>query len=112
MAFNLLHVGFLSLSLSLSLFLSFFGGGGVRAAPVAHGSSQARGRIGATAAGLLAYTTATATAMQDPSHIFDLYHSSQKCQIRNPVSEARDRICILMDTSCILNLLRRNSGFP
>ena len=37
---------------------------------------------------LLAYTTAT--AMQDPSCIFDLHHSSQQHQILNPLSKARD----------------------
>ena len=31
----------------------------------------------------------TATAMWDPSHIFDLHHSSQQCQILNLLSEAR-----------------------
>ena len=45
---------------------------------------------------LWAYTTATAT--QDPSCIFSLYHSSQQCQL-NPLSKARDRTCVLMDTS-------------
>ena len=48
---------------------------------------------------LLAY--ATATAMQDPSHVSDLYHSSQQHQIPNPLSEARVRTHILMDTSQI-----------
>ena len=37
---------------------------------------------------LLAY--ATAAAMRDPSNIFNLHHSSQKCQILNPLSKARD----------------------
>ena len=37
---------------------------------------------------LPAYTTAT--AMPDLSHVFDLPHSSQHCQILNPLSEARD----------------------
>ena len=37
---------------------------------------------------LLAYTTAT--AMPDPSHICDLHRSSQKFQILNPLSEARE----------------------
>ena len=37
---------------------------------------------------LLAY--ATATAMQDPSHVCDLYHSSQQHWILNPLREARD----------------------
>ena len=40
---------------------------------------QARGQIGATAAGL--------------------YHSSRQHQILNPLSKTRDEICILMDTS-------------
>ena len=45
-------------------------------------SSQARGLIGATAVG--------ATATPDPSQVCDLHHSSQQCQILNPLSEARD----------------------
>ena len=57
---------------------------------------------------LLAY--ATATAMQDPSCVCDLYHSLQKCQILNPLSEARDQTCILMDTNWILNLLIHNGN--
>ena len=43
------------------------------------------------------YTTATATP--DLNGICDLHHSSHQCQNLNPVSEARDQICILMDTS-------------
>ena len=46
---------------------------------------------------LPAYTTAT--AMQDPSHIYDLHHSSRQHQILNPLSEARDWTRILMDPS-------------
>ena len=42
---------------------------------------------------------ATATAMWDPSRICDLHHSSEQCQVLNPLSEARDRTHILMDTS-------------
>ena len=42
---------------------------------------------------------ATATAMQDLSRLFDLHHSSGKRQILNPLSEARDQACIIMDTS-------------
>ena len=53
---------------------------------------------------LPAYTTATATL--DPSRVCDLHHSSQQHQILNPLSEARDRTCTLMDASQILNLLR------
>ena len=44
---------------------------------------------------------ATATATQDPSHICNLYHSSLQHWILNPLSEARDRTFILMDTSQI-----------
>ena len=42
---------------------------------------------------LQVYTTAT--AISDPSHVFDLYHSSRQRWILNPPSEARDRTCIL-----------------
>ena len=44
---------------------------------------------------------ATATAMPDLSHIWDLRHSSQQHQIHNPLSKARNRTCILMVTSQI-----------
>ena len=47
-----------------------------------YGGSQARGLIGAVAAA-------------------DLHHSSQQRQILNPLSEARDRTSVLMDTSQI-----------
>ena len=52
---------------------------------------------------LPAYTTAA--AMSDPSHVCNLHHSSWQHQILNPLSEARDRIHILMDTSRILTAL-------
>ena len=48
---------------------------------------------------LPAYTTATAT--WDPSRFCDLHHSSWQHWILNPLSEARNRTCILMDTSQI-----------
>ena len=41
-----------------------------------------------------AYTTATAT--WDPSRVCDLHHTSGQCWIPHPLSEARDRIGILM----------------
>ena len=44
---------------------------------------------------LLASTTAI--AMPDPSRICDLYHSSWQCRILNPLREAKDQTCILMD---------------
>ena len=43
---------------------------------------------------LPAYTRAI--AIWDPSHICNLYHSSQEHWILNPLSEARDRTHILM----------------
>ena len=47
---------------------------------------------------LLAY--APATAMQDLSHVcINLHHSSWQHQILNPLIEARDGTCLLMDTS-------------
>ena len=54
--------------------------------PVTDGSSQAGVKLGASAE---AYTTATAKPV--PSHICNLYHSLQQCQIFNPLSKARDR---------------------
>ena len=45
---------------------------------------------------LQAYDTAMATP--DLSCICDLHHSLWQLQILNPVSEARDGTCILMDT--------------
>ena len=46
---------------------------------------------------LPAYTTAT--AMPDLSSICKLHHSSQQCQILNPLSKARSQTHILKDTS-------------
>ena len=66
-------------------FCNFFFFGLFRAAPVAYGVSQTRGRIRVTAA---AYNTATAT--RDPSHVCDPHLSSWQCRILIPLSEARD----------------------
>ena len=44
---------------------------------------------------------ATATGMQDTSHIYNLHHSSEQCQIPHPLSKSRDQNSILMDTSQI-----------
>ena len=43
---------------------------------------------------LLAY--ATATAIPDPSYVFELHHSSQQHRILNPLSKARDLTCNIM----------------
>ena len=72
-------------TISVSLFFCLF-----RATPMAYGSSQARGRIRAAAAGL--------------------HHSSQQRWILNLLSEARDQICILMDASQVLNLVNHNGN--
>ena len=64
----------------INLFIYLF-----RAAPAAYGGSQARGPVGAIAT---TYTSTTAT--QDPSCVYDLYHSSRQHWILNPLSEARD----------------------
>ena len=58
-----------------------------RATLMAYGGSQARDLIGA-------YTRAI--AMQDPSLICNLHHSSQQHRIFNPLSRARDGTCNLM----------------
>ena len=52
--------------------------------------------------------SATATAMPEPSLFCNLHCSLQQCQILNPLSEARDRTRVLMDTSGILNPLSHN----
>jgi len=40
--------------------------------------------------------TTTAIGTQDLSHICELYHSSQQCQILNPLSEARGQTHVLI----------------
>ena len=78
-----------------------------RTAPMAYGSPLARGLIGAAAAVL----HTTTTAMQDPSHVFDLHLSSQQHQILNLLSRARDWTCILVDTSRV-HYHRATMGIP
>ena len=55
---------------------------------------------------LAAYATTTATT--DLSHVCDLHCSSRQCRILNPLNEAKDQTCIIMDTSWILSLLSHN----
>ena len=43
------------------------------------------------------------TAHPDPSRICDLYHSSWQCHILNPLREARDWTCILVDSGWVCN---------
>ena len=56
-----------------------------------------------------AYTTAT--ARRDPSRICDLHHSSWQHPILNPLSEARDRTRVLVDTSWV-HYHRATIGMP
>ena len=90
---------YLFIYLFIYLFLRF------RVAPAAYENSQARGQLELQ---LTAY--ATATAMLDPSHVCNLYHSSRQCQIPNQQSEARDWTRILMDTSQGCNPLSHNGN--
>ena len=92
------HFRIVTLKFDLLFFFPHF-----RAESAAYGSSQARDWIRAAAAGLH-----HSTMMQDLSHICDLHHNSQQCQILNPLSKARDQTCILKDTSWILDLLGHN----
>ena len=63
-----------------------------------YGGSQVRGLFELKLQ-LLTYTTAAATP--DPSRVCDLHHSSQQCQILNPLSEPRDGTHNLMIPSWI-----------
>ena len=73
----------------LSRLFNFFG---FRATPMAYGSSQVKLELQ-----LPPYNTAT--AVRDLSCICDLHHSSRQRWILSALSEARDRTCVLMDTS-------------
>ena len=53
------------------------------------------------------YTTATRTP--DPSCACDPRHSSWQCWILNPLIQARDQTCILMDTGRMCALLEARS---
>ena len=55
---------------------------------------------------LLAYATATPTP--DLSDICDLHFTLQQGGTLNPLSEAKDQICILMDANQVLNLMSCN----
>ena len=77
--------------LSSSFFFLLF-----RATAVAYGGPQARDPVGSAAA---AYAAVTATP--DLSCVCGLHCSFQKHRILNPLSEARDRTHILLDTSWV-----------
>ena len=75
--------------LFIHLFILLF-----RAVLMACGGSQARGPIGAAATGLHHSHSNTGSELH-------LHHSSQQCQILNPLREARARTCILMDPTWV-----------
>ena len=64
--------------------------------PMAYGSSRARGGFGAVATGLH-HSHSSAR----PERVWDLHYSSRQCRILNPLSEARNRTCVLIDTSWV-----------
>ena len=72
-----------------------------RAALAAHGSSQARGQIGAAAAHLHHSHPGSKPYLQPAPQLVAMQDPSQ-----NPLRKARDRAYILRDTS--LNLLSHN----
>ena len=59
---------------------------------------------------LLAHTTTTAT--QELRHICNLHHSSWQHWIVNPLNEARDQTCNLMNTSQVLHYHWATMGTP
>ena len=48
--------------------------------------------------------------MQELGRFGDLHYSSGQRQILNPLNEASNQTCILMDTSQVLNLLSHNEN--
>ena len=72
----------------ISLFCLF------RAAPAAYGSSQARGPVGATAAGLHHSHSRSEPRLRPTPQLRPLW-------IFKPLSEARDQTCVLRDASQI-----------
>ena len=82
---------FLLLSFKTSLFIYLFClFVFTKAAPTAYEVSQARGLIGAVAAGL--YQSHN-NARSEPSRVCNLHHSLQQRWIPNPLSKARDQTC-------------------
>ena len=76
------------------LFFCLFVFGLFRAGPVAHGGSQARGQIGATAEGLRhSHSNAGSEPSLPPTPQF------MQPQILNPLREARDRTHVLVDAN-------------
>ena len=84
-----------------------------RATPAAYGSSQARSRIGAAATSLHqshSNTRSRPRLQSIPADVDCNLHSNARSF--NLLTEARDRTCILTDTSQVLNLLSHNRNSP
>ena len=87
----LLSIGFL-----FDVFMTFFFFFFFRAAPTAYGNSQTRGQIRAAATGLH-----HSHSNENPSHVFNLCHSSWWRWTLNPLSGTRDQTWVFMDTSWV-----------
>ena len=85
------------------LFFFFFFS--LRATPTAYGSSQTRGQIRALAASLWC----SHSNVGSETCLF-LHHSSWPCQILSLLSKARDRTCVLMDTSQVCSPLSHDGN--
>ena len=78
-----------------------------RATPTVYRISQARSQLRATTSSLH-----HSHSNADLSSICDLYHNSQKRWILNPLSEARDGTCSLMDPSWVCSQLSHEGNSP
>ena len=91
------------------VFVFVFVFGLFRAERAAYGSSQARSRIRTHVLishsslpplpGCSLYHSHGNVGSEPGLCVCNLHHSSRKCWILNPLSEARDQTCVLMDTS-------------
>ena len=96
---DMANITFIYLFIYFLVFLSFFVIVAISwAASAAYGSSQATGGIGAIATGLH-----QSHSNAGSSHVCTLHHSSWHRQILNPLSKARDRTHVLMDTIRFVN---------
>ena len=98
LAFTMGHITKLASAMSWYLFFFFFVSCLHRAAPAAHGGSQARGRIGAVAEGLYQNhgNARSQPRLRPPSQL-----SSWQGGVLNPLREARDQTHNLMVPSWI-----------
>ena len=84
----------------------------IRATPKVHGSSWAKGRIGAAAASLRhSHSNPTTTATVMSNHHINLHHRLQQCCILNPPSEVRIEPTSSWTLCQVLNLLSHNGNY-